>query len=273
MYFEKTTGIYTMMVRLAARINKNKTKTDNTAKLKNLELFNLQMKYLELYDEIIAIMSTKKGNLRMLVGGRFNFTSRSVIKQDPSLRIDQVKLPYVELVITQEQRIINILHRTYNISFQDAYDKWYRALSKIDPTIVEIIETLIRSSEKGLPVIINRNPTISFGGIMQMFCVGINYNYCMSIPLQILVPLAADFDGDAMTVCHIINDAFFWRSYEIFNPRNNMYISKNDGMCNAQVLPQRDTIINSNTIINLSRKYYSEEELAEIEVVRKASMV
>lgn len=269
MYFEKTTGIYKMMTKLVANINKNRTKTDNTQRLKNLQLFNLQMKYMELYDEIINILSGKKGNLRMLVGGRFNFTSREVIKQDPSLRIDQVKLPYVELVITQEQRIINILHRTYNISFQDAYDKWYRALSKVDVTIVEIIESLIKSSKRGMPVIINRNPTISFGGIMQVFCVGINFNYCMSISNQVLVPMAADYDGDALNVHHIINDAFFWRAYEIFNPRNNMYISKNDGMCNAQVLPQRDSIINLNTLINLSRKYYTEEELVEIKAVKK----
>lgn len=269
MYFEKTTGIYNMMVRLAAQINKNKTKTDNTPKLKNLLLFNLQMKYLELYNEIIAIMSGKKGNLRMLVGGRFNFSSREVIKQDPSLRIDQVKLPYVELCITEEQRIINILHRTYNISFQDAYDKWYKALSKVDPTIVEIIETLIKSSGEGIPVIINRNPTIAYGGEMQMFCVGINYNYCMSVPLQVLQPMAADFDGDALNVFHIINQAFFARAYQIFNPRNSMYISKNDGMCNMQVLPQRDTLVNANTIHNLSYKYYTKEELDEIRRIKE----
>ena len=268
MFFEKTSGIYNMMSKLVSNINKSKTKTDNTKRLKNLQLFNLQMKYMELYDEIIKILSGKKGNLRMLVSGRFNFTSREVIKQDTSLRIDQVKLPYVELVITQEQRIINILHRTYNISFQDAYDKWYKALNTVDTTIVEIIESLI-ASEKGIPVLINRNPTISFGGIDQMFCVGINYNYCLSISNQILVPLAADYDGDELNVLHIINDAFFWRSYEIFNPRNNMYISKNDGMCNSQVLPQRDSIINLNTLIGLSRKYYTEEELAEIKSIKK----
>lgn len=273
MYFEKTTGIYNMMTKLAAQINRNKTKTDNTPKLKNLELFNLQMKYLELYNEIIAIMSGKKGNLRMLVGGRFNFSSREVIKQDPSLRIDQVKLPYAELCITEEQRIINILHRTYNISYQDAYDKWYKGLSKVDPIIVEIIETLIRSSGEGIPVIINRNPTIAYGGELQMFCVGINYNYCMSVPLQVLQPLAADFDGDALNVFHIINRAFFLRGNEVFNPRNSMYISKNDGMCNMQVLPQRDTLINANTIHNLSFQYYTKDELEEIRRVKEQNAI
>ena len=273
MYYEKTTGIYNMMTKLASYINKNATRSDRTPKLKNQQLFNFQMKFLELYNEIVAILSGKKGNLRMLVGGRFNFSSREVIKQDPELRIDQVKLPYVELVITQEQRIINVLHRTYNISYQDAYDKWYRSISEYDPTVEEILMDMIRSSKEGLPVIINRNPTIAFGGIMQMFCVGINHNFCLSVPLQVLPPLAADFDGDSINVFHIINEAFFIRAYEVFNPRNNMYISKNDGMLNKQVLVQRDTLINANTLVRLSRGNYSEEDLANIRRIKQLNKV
>lgn len=107
----------------------------------------------------------------MLVGGRYNFSSRAVIRQDPSLRIDQVGLPYKELVITQKAQIENILHRMYNISYQEAYDKWYKAVSTPDPTIVNIIQMLIDNSgpidpktgkHMGLPVIINRNRKIRF---------------------------------------------------------------------------------------------------------------
>ena len=38
--------------------------------------------------------------------------------------------------------------------------------------------------------------TISYGSILQCFCVGINDNFTMSVPLTILPPLAADFDGN-----------------------------------------------------------------------------
>lgn len=165
MYYEKTNKFYNMMVQLSNRINKNKRKIDRVPKLKNQQLYNLQMKYMQLYDEVIEILQDKKGQLRTLVSGRFNYTSREVIKQDPQLRIDQCKLPYVELVITLEQQICNILHKTLNISFQQAWDKWFRAIGIIDQTIVKIIEDIIKSScgGEGLPVIINRNPTISFG--------------------------------------------------------------------------------------------------------------
>ena len=45
---------------------------------------------------------------------------------------------------------------------------------------------------QGIPIIINRNPSINYGSILQMYCVDINFEHTMEIPLQILGPLAAD---------------------------------------------------------------------------------
>ena len=50
----------------------------------------------------------------------------------------------------------------------------------------------------------------------------------------------------------------------VFNPRNAMYISKNDGMFNNSYNHKRDTIINMNTFVQLSRSNYTDEELAAI---------
>lgn len=65
-----------------------------------------------------------------------------------------------------------------------------------NPIIRQIIEGLIRASGRGIPVLINRNPTISYGGILQMYVSKISTGYTMAIPLPILEGLAADFDGD-----------------------------------------------------------------------------
>jgi DNA-directed RNA polymerase beta' subunit len=115
---------------------------------------------MELYDEIVNILNGKRGELRSLISGRFNFSSRSVIRQDPTLRIDQVKLPYSCLVIAYEQRIINILMKTYNMTPSKAWDKWYKAITIKDITIYRILEDMIHASGEGLPLIINRNPLI-----------------------------------------------------------------------------------------------------------------
>lgn len=268
MFYEPINGIYNMMNTLAHRINRNRTRMDRKKKPKNQLLFDLQMKYMELYKEIEDILSGKKGKLRGLVGARFNFSARAVIAQNPDLRIDQITLPYAELVITQQQKIINILHRTYNMSIQEAHHIWERAKVKKDPRVYDILMSIIKSYPEGLPVLINRNPTICYGSILQMYCVGITDTLTMGIPLQVLRLLVADFDGDCLNIFHIINDAFAQRCIEIFNPRNAMYLSRVDGNFNIDVCPQRDSIININTFIYLGRDKYSPEQMAKINAIR-----
>ena len=72
-----------------------------------------------------------------------------------------------------------------------------------------------------------------------------------------------------MNILLIINDDFFKRANQVFNPRNAMYISRNDGKFNNDVNHQRDTIINANTMINLSRKNYSKEEIDHIRQLKQ----
>jgi hypothetical protein len=50
-----------------------------------------------------------------------------------------------------------------------------------------------------------------------------------------------------------------------------MYISNNDGKLNTDVMHQRDTLINANTLVRLGRGSYTAEELAKIEQLRKSS--
>lgn len=69
-----------------------------------------------------------------------------------------------------------------------------------------------------------------------------------------------DFDGDVLNIMLIINREFFIRANEIFNPRNSMYISRNDGKFNDQVNHKKDTIINGNTLLHLGDHIYTEED-------------
>lgn len=197
-----------------------------------------------------------------------NFSSRAVIRQDPTLRIDQIKLPYVMLVKTMQQRIINILMRSYNMNPSQAYEIWSKALVTYDDQIAQILNNIIRESGEGIPCILNRNPTISYGSILQVHCIGFTNTLTMSVPLQALKPLAADFDGDVLNVFIIINQLFYERAYVVFNPRNAMYISHVNGKLNSDVLVQRDTLINANTLLYLGRKNYTPEQMENINRLR-----
>lgn len=268
--FEGVNSNYNMMSRLTTdlnkcgdlRINRHPQYVDNL-------LWSLQRQWNDLYKEIDIILSGKKGNIRLLSGGRCNFSGRSVIIQNPKLRADQVILPYSFLVIVLEQQIKNILVKTYGVSYDDAHIRWSRAIDDPDKVIIQIIYGLIKSRPEGLPVIINRNPSIQRGSLLQMFCIDMSFDYTMSLPLSVLVPLAADFDGDVLNIFYIINEAFYQRCFQVLNPRNSMYIDNNDGFANRALLPFKDTLINSNTLRTLGTRFYTPEQLKAKEEFKK----
>lgn len=94
-----------------------------------------------------------------------------------------------------------------------------------------------------------------------MFCVGFTDSYTMAVPLQILKSLAADFDGDVLNILLPINQTFIRLAWEKFNPRNVLYISRNDGYFNMDASMQRDTLINANTLARVGRDTYTQEDI------------
>ena len=275
MSYEPTNALYTMMNKLVGVINKTKTAMQRSPKIKNKQLFNLQKKFMSLYDELSTILSGKKGDFRCLLGGRCNFTSRCVIVQDASLRIDEVTLPITALIIALEQRIKNILHRFYNIQPADAHTEWYNAVLEPNDKIKGIVQSIIDDCKmkgmRGLPVIINRNPTIAYGSILAMYCVGFTDSFSMGVPLQPLPLMCADFDGDVLNILIPINETFIKLIWSKFNPRNVMYISRNDGYFNPSVSMQRDTLINANTFARLGTESYTKDEMDHYDSLMKLS--
>lgn len=67
LHFEGTNAIYNLMTKLAANINDDKTKMNKKTKPKNQFLFELQMEFKQLYDELTKILSGKKGTRGVLM--------------------------------------------------------------------------------------------------------------------------------------------------------------------------------------------------------------
>ena len=188
--FESTNSIFMMLATQGADISDDSKSMKRNPRYKNLVAWDLQDKLNRLTQEIIKILKTKKGQIRSLLAGRCCFISRSVIRPDPTLQIDQVRLPYYSLLELMQQTIINILVRTYNIGESEAYMRFSKAKRVPDKYIISIIQNIIDTI--GITVLVNRNPTISFGSIMAMRVAGINMSYTMSMPLQALAPFNAD---------------------------------------------------------------------------------
>lgn len=264
--FEGTNPLFNILAKLASSVNKDNLEVYKTLMYRNTLLYQMQTKYNELYDEIKDICASKKGTIRSLIGGRCGFTSRAIIVPNPNLRIDEVTVPYYTLVELMQQTIINILVKVYDMGYADAYMKFYKAQLNPDQRIRDIIENIIKTT--GVNVLINRNPTISYGSIMAMRVVGISEGYVMGMPLQILSTMAADFDGDCLNIVYIPNKEFWETAMESFNPRNAMMISHNDGKFNNMVNVFKDILINANGLINLSRNTYSHDDLQSIRDIK-----
>lgn len=265
LHYEGTNAIYKMMASIAEKINNDTLRMNRKIKNKNALLYDMQIKIKELYEEINQILSGKKGIVRQLYGGRFNFTARSVIVPDPKLRPDQIKLSYPCLCGLLNQRIINVLTKSHGMRYHEAYMYVDKHTDDIDPLIVNILNSFISydCEGKGIPCIINRNPTITYGGIIQCYCVGISYGYTMQMPLTVLDGLNADFDGDSLNILYIINDQFRKSAERVLNPVN-MIISKNDGQFNTSYLQKRDSIICLNTLSRLGRDSYTKEDIKRL---------
>ena len=258
--FEGTNSTYNMLASHASKVNKDKLFMRRKNKPEKQILYAMQVNFNEIYAEMEKVLASKKGYTRSLIGGRFNFCSRVVIVPDPKLNIDEIGLPYASLIEIFQQRIVNILSKTYLPS--EAYKIWDSARNQFDPNIAHLIESILESEYVG--VFFNRNPSIASESIRQMRVVKLNYDYACTVPLQILTGMNADFDGDTLNVTWIINKDLLRSAMRVFNPRYAGQISRNDGMFNSNVAHQTDTMICLNSFAFLGREAYNQNQLDKI---------
>jgi DNA-directed RNA polymerase beta' subunit len=170
--FEKNNATFNILSSLGAQLNNDELSIYRNEKLQNQLLWDMQVKLSELSDEIIRILADKRGVMRSTISGRTAFSERSIIVPDSSLRSDEVSMPYIGLTLMLEQVLINIIQSSYNITYAEAYKKWYYATLKMDQRVLDILNNLIKMDK--IHVLINRNPTIHYESIVWKRVVKIN---------------------------------------------------------------------------------------------------
>ncbi len=247
--FEGNNARYNVIAGLATRLNKNKIYSRGKQKGDNGLMYDIQMKFMEIYTDLEEVLAKKKGYIRALNGGRYNFTARNVIIPDKKLEIDQIILPYTTLIELLSLTIINILTKTHTPS--EAYRIWDEARIMYNPTIGKLIQSIIDSEYIG--ILLNRNPSISPASIIQLQVVGMSHDntYSCRVPHEILSSMGADFDGDTLNIMLIINQQFLTATAKLFNPRLAMQIDPNDGLFNSKMQLQTDTMICLNSFAQL----------------------
>lgn len=169
--YEECNEQFQMLARLVYEVNNDRLHMNRKNKEKYQLLYDIQFQLNEVYIKLKDILAKKKGDFRSSIGGRYSFSERSVIRQDVTLKPDQIRLPFHGLCELLQQVIINVLTKTYNFSYAEAYKKWYKAqITGNDQVVYDIIDGLIKDNPGGLPFIINRNPKQTYNNLRMVIC-------------------------------------------------------------------------------------------------------
>jgi len=135
----------------------------------------------------------KQGRFRQnLLGKRTDYSGRSVIVVDPTLKLEQCGLPKIMALELFKPFIIRKLEeRGYAQSVKGAKRLLYRK----SPEVWNILEEIVTDH----PILLNRAPTLHRLGIQAFNPILVEGKAIRIHPL-VCVPYNADFDGDQMAV-------------------------------------------------------------------------
>lgn len=246
-HFSKINSFYNKIISCTNRILALSI-AERTDNIVNPLLFSIQECYNTINDDLIKMLVGKAGIIRnTLVSNRVNFSSRCVITPLPvTCKIDEIHLPYIVCMELLKLNIINYIQKTKQVSFTIANELWFKAVSSFDEEIYEFIQKMLKqdefsTDEKGMRILINRNPTISKASMLLMrltHCKKDIKDLTMSISNNILSYLTGDFDGDVLNI-FLVQDRTLNFFFKNLTPTNNI-ISSDTGLLNPKILLDKD---------------------------------
>lgn len=180
--------------------NPRKTRRNNEVEVAAYSAYQNHMAYV--FDISKKHLSEKRSLPRMhIFGSRLHLTFRGVIV--PIIgrhQMDEIYLPRKIAVNLLRLQIIGRLMRRHGMTMSEAYNRQQAAIQKFDPLIDTIMKELIAECpHKGLPCLLNRNPSIRSGSIQLLYITKIKEEIgdeTISVSSLILPLPNGDFDGD-----------------------------------------------------------------------------
>jgi len=180
----------------------------DNAKLKNIKVLN--NKPLKSLSDLIK---GKFGRFRkQLLGKRVNFSARSVISTNPSLRLSQCGIPFEIAYDLFKPHILSL----NNIIFEENSKNFS---SKI---LYKILTRIIKNKT----ILLNRAPTLHRLGI-QAFNPILTASKSIQVHPLVCSAYNADFDGDQMSIHLPINHLSHFEIKSLFGATKNLNLSSN----------------------------------------------
>lgn len=236
-YYYDVNARYQTIFTLSNILKEEREIIDNDVEEYNSDkiLYKIQLKLNWLYDYLLDMISGKEGFIKQqIVGGRLSWSSRCVIVPDPTLRADQIVLPYQAFLEMYKFQIIGYIKAIKKVSTKKAVNIWTLATLEFDRSVYEIMNHIIETDKPA--VVINRNPTIKDGSMVPVYIRSITSDINdknMGMPIFLLKDFNADFDGDVLNIFALITQKIIDEYMVNGNPRMNNFISRGDGLFNT----------------------------------------
>ena len=176
-------------------------------------------------------LKEKKGVLRKLIAStRVNYSARNVLTPRLQGNINDVELPYLTFLELYRFLLINMIVKTEGISFNEAEDYFQKCKRHFDKKMYNYMNELIRNSEGGIAILLNRNPSIAIGSILQLNVAAVKNDFndlTISISNNVLCNLNADYDGDVLNIFALLTKD--QKEYFKALKPSNLIIDKNNG--------------------------------------------
>lgn len=178
------------------------------------------------FGTIKELIGSKYGMARQHVfGGRWHFSSRAVVVSihDPH----DFRTVYLPWVIAVEQFRIQLVNKLLkrNYSPRQAYELLQLHATMYSEVLDELFHELIEESPYiGLPIILQRNPTIRRPSAVMVYVTKVKTDcrdHTISISVGNLTGMNADFDGDQLNTVSL-QDAVSHDRFEVLSPDHNV---------------------------------------------------
>ena len=197
----------------------------------------LQKDVNELYSRILEKMAKKEGLIRgNILGKRIDFSGRAVITPDPTLKLDECKLPYLMVL---EIFKLPIAKRILEIGkfklLNKAVDFVDECIDSQSPALYKICEDVVKDEV----CILNRQPSLHKLGMLG-FKINMTLDQVIKIHPLVCPPFNADFDGDQMAVYIPITDEAKQEIIDKISITKNLNSPANE---NLTTTPSQDVIL------------------------------
>jgi DNA-directed RNA polymerase subunit A' len=215
----------------------------------------------------------KEGRIRKnLAGKRVNFSARTVISPDPSLKINEVGVPFeVAKIITVAEKVTSLnLDRLKKLVLAEKYPganyilrpdgKRKRITDDLKEDLIEELEPgyiVERHLQDGDVVLFNRHPSLHRASLMAHFVKVLPFRTFRMHP-AVTFPYNADFDGDEMNIHGPQTEEARAEAEVLLNVENNLISPKN----NTNLLGCISDAITGNYL--LGEDNFSKEEASQM---------